>query len=105
MFKLARNSKPQDAIALAGHAFTVQTMAERIRALREAQGMTQVALAKQLGITSAAISQWETGLVANIKLATFLRLCEVLHTDPHFLIYGADRGRASRARGPGSAST
>lgn len=88
----------KDAINARQYSDDVQTMAERIRALREAQGMTQTALARLVGVTPAAVSQWELGVVANVKLQTFLRLCESLHTDPHYLIYGSDRGRTSATR-------
>lgn len=79
-------------------------MAEKIRALREAQGLSQTALGRLVGVTPAAVSQWELGLVANVKLQTFLRLCEALHTTPQFLIHGASKTRAPRPADPGIAS-
>jgi transcriptional regulator with XRE-family HTH domain len=86
------------------YAYVMPTMADRIRSLREARGMTQTALAQVVGVTRAAVSQWESGLVANIKLQTFLKLCEALHTDPQYLIFGNDRGRTKhRPSGHGSA--
>ena len=36
-------------------------MGEKIRALREAKGMTQAELAEALGLSQPAIVQWETG--------------------------------------------
>ncbi len=35
---------------------------ERIKFLREQQGMTQAALAKHLGITRASVNSWEMGI-------------------------------------------
>lgn len=33
-----------------------------IKAIREAKGMTQAQLAETIGVTSKAISKWETGV-------------------------------------------
>jgi len=70
------------------------TMAERIKTLREAQGMTQTELAKLVGVSRGGVAQWELGLVQNIRLQAFLKLCDALRTDPQYLIFGTDRGRA-----------
>lgn len=72
----------------------VQTMGQRIRTLREAQGMTQEALAKAIGVSRGAVAQWELGVVANVRLQAFLRLCETLRTTPQYLLYGSDRSRS-----------
>jgi DNA-binding Xre family transcriptional regulator len=64
------------------------TMGERIRQLRLARGWSQGQLAERVGVTGGAISHWESGLTKNIKLETFLRLCEELGTVPHYLIFG-----------------
>ena len=37
------------------------TFGERIRALRQGQGMSQEALAEALGVSRQAVSKWETG--------------------------------------------
>ena len=39
----------------------MKTISESIRALRRARGLTQEALAEKLGLTSQAISKWESG--------------------------------------------
>lgn len=54
--------------------------------------MTQEQLGKRCGVTKSAVSQWEVGSTSNIKLQVFIRLCEALHTDPHYLIFGPERG-------------
>lgn len=53
--------------------------------------MTQPQLAKLCGVTKSAVSQWEDGATANIKLEPFLRLCDALGTDPRYLVWGAER--------------
>ena len=78
----------------AGHC--METMGERIRQLRKARGLTQEGLAKLTGVTKGAVSQWEDGSTKNLKLATFLRVCEILVTDPEYLIWGDDRGGAAK---------
>lgn len=40
-------------------------MAERIRGMRTARGYTQERLARQLGLTPAAVSKWECGVRQN----------------------------------------
>lgn len=68
--------------------------------------MTQPQLAKLTGVTKSAVSQWEDGATSNIKLEPFLRLCDALGTDPHYLVYGPDRApttaspSAGRSRRP-----
>jgi transcriptional regulator with XRE-family HTH domain len=68
---------------------TTDSMGARIRALREAKNLTQADLAMAAGVTKAAISAWETGYSANIKLATLLRVLDVLGASKvEDLIYG-----------------
>lgn len=63
-------------------------MGERIRMLRLARGLSQDQLSKKLGVTVGAVSQWESGATENIRLRTFLELCEVLVVTPHYLVLG-----------------
>lgn len=86
------NPQIKDAGLEYGYAIVLmEKMADRIRQLREAKGMTQPQLAKLTGVTKSAVSQREDGATANIKLEPFLRLCDALGTDPHYLVWGADR--------------
>lgn len=53
-------------------------LAENIRALRRARGLTQEQLAEALGVTIGAVSKWELGgstpeLTLIIEMASFLR--------------------------------
>jgi transcriptional regulator with XRE-family HTH domain len=66
-------------------------MADRIKTLRQARGMTQEQLADYCGVTKSAVSQWENGSTANIKLQPLMRLVEALRTDHAYLIYGQNR--------------
>jgi transcriptional regulator with XRE-family HTH domain len=69
----------------------VETMADRIKSLRQARGMTQEQLADYCGVTKSAVSQWESGSTSNIRLQPLMRLVEALRTDHAFLIYGQHR--------------
>lgn len=70
----------------------METMGSRIKTLRVARGYSQQRLAELLGVTAGAVSQWESDSTENIKLPTFLRLCDLLATDPHYLVLGPSRG-------------
>jgi transcriptional regulator with XRE-family HTH domain len=92
------NTEVKDAHRYAVYHAYMETMGERIRQLREARGLTQTQLGEATGVTKSAVSQWEGGATSNIKLQAFMVLCEVLNTDPAYLIWGPERGR------PGTAS-
>ncbi len=70
----------------------METMGQRIKRLRESRNWTQSKLSEAVGVTVAAISQWELDQTENIKLVPFLRLAAVLETDPHYLVFGPGRG-------------
>jgi DNA-binding XRE family transcriptional regulator len=94
------NTQVKDAVPTSTYAFgCMETMGDRIRQLREARGLTQQQLGALVGVTKSAVSQWEDGSTKNLKLETFLRVCEVLQTDAEYLIWGPDRGAATRGVG------
>lgn len=79
----------------------METMGDRIRQLRESRNWTQAELANRVHVTRAAISQWERGETSNIKLATFLSLCDIFDTSPEYLVFGPGsntRGQDGRFR-------
>jgi transcriptional regulator with XRE-family HTH domain len=75
-----------------------ETMGDRIRVLRQARGLTQEGLGEAVGVSKSAVSQWEDGSVANIKLKTFLALIEVLRTSHEYLVHGPERAAALQSR-------
>jgi transcriptional regulator with XRE-family HTH domain len=77
---------------------TTETMGDRIKVLRQARNLTQEQLADRVGVTKSAVSQWEGGNVANIKLQTFFRLLEILQTDYQYLVFGPDRNQSQKVR-------
>lgn len=60
----------------------------RIRHLRMELKLTQEEVADAVGVTKAAVSQWESGSCDNIKLNNFRELLIVLNTDWDYLIFG-----------------
>ena len=56
-------------------------MREKIRALREAKGMTQTELAEALGVDQTTISTWETGKAAP-TMFNLQRLADLLGVSP-----------------------
>lgn len=61
-------------------------MGERIRLLRREHGLTQEELGKAVGLQRAAINKYEKGRVENMKRSTIMKLAEVLHTTPSYLM-------------------
>lgn len=60
---------------------------ERIRFARESRGMTQLELAKRIGIVQATLSAWEAGR-ARIMLHHIVQIAEILESSPEFLMKG-----------------
>ena len=58
---------------------TKQTFGATISALRKERGMTQLDLARQMGVTDKAVSKWERNL-SFPDVATLPKLAEVLGT-------------------------
>lgn len=86
------NINVKDAVSVLDYASgLMETMAMRIRSLREAKRYSQEALADLCGVTKSAVSQWEDGTTTDIKLKPFLRLVRALGTDPDYLVLGPER--------------
>jgi transcriptional regulator with XRE-family HTH domain len=78
------------------YALCMETMGDRIRMLRQSKDYSLAQLGALVGVSKSAVSQWELGQTANIKLQTFLRLLEVLGTKYEYLVFGASRASAPR---------
>ncbi len=59
----------------------------RIRAARQARGMTQAALAGAVGVTRSAVAQWETERAGQVR-ANLTRIASVLGVSVQFLLEG-----------------
>lgn len=63
----------------------VQVVARRIKALRQARGLTQDAVAEALGIASKNVQRLEGGR-QNLTLKTLAHIADVLDVEPHELL-------------------
>lgn len=61
-------------------------MAERIKEMRKARGLTQVELARRLGLKDSAIAKYENGRVENIKRSTIEEMAKILDCSPVYLL-------------------
>lgn len=62
----------------------MKTIGEKIRALREAQGMSQIELAEKIGVTNRTIHTYEC-LGAIPRGKNIVKLCEVFHVSRAYL--------------------
>lgn len=64
------------------------TLGDRIRYLLEVRGYSQVALAKKIGITQAAISNLVTDSSRKPSAPTLLKLAAALQANPDWILTG-----------------
>lgn len=57
----------------------------RLKELRKEKGMSQIALAKELGVSYRTWQNWETG-VSSIKSDRLKKLCEIFDVDAPYLL-------------------
>jgi transcriptional regulator with XRE-family HTH domain len=62
------------------------SIGERVKVLREARGMNQADLSKQIGIKQPSLWAIENNKTKSVKGKTLAALCDVLHTTPDFLL-------------------
>lgn len=65
------------------------SFADRLRKARMNLGLTQAEVAKRSGLTRAAISQYELGIVKGLKSENLIALSKTLALDPEELATGA----------------
>lgn len=83
-----RTAPPATPLALTdGAAAALAAIGTRLRMARVARGLTQAALARPVGVSRAAISQWEGGDV-EMSLSKLTRVADVLGCDLAALIAG-----------------
>lgn len=62
------------------------TKGERLKSLREKNGLTQEELAKKLNTTKQTISKYEKDIVTNIPSDRIESLSKVLHSTPEYIL-------------------
>lgn len=70
----------------------------RIRTLRIANGLSQAALAKKIGVTQGAVSQIELGDTSALKHSTIAGLVDALHTTARYIMRGEEGAHAADMR-------
>ena len=64
------------------------TLGERIAARRKELGLRQEDLANAAGVTTAAVSYWETGNTKNLRLEHLFSIADKLKVQPRWLALG-----------------
>ena len=78
---------------------TKQTFGATISALRKEKGMTQLELARQMGVTDKAVSKWERNL-SFPDVASLPKLAEVLGTSVDDLLEVKTAAQEEESAGP-----
>lgn len=68
----------------------------KIRAARQAKGMTQEELGEILGVQKSAIAKYESGRVVNIKRSTLKKISDVLNIPPFELIFDEEHRKIQK---------
>lgn len=63
---------------------------QRLRGLRQEQGLTLAQLAERTGLTASNINKYEHGERANPSIETVMRLASALDTTPGYLLGNED---------------
>ncbi len=81
-------------------------LGERIRSERQAQNLSQAALAARIGCSQKAVSQWESGARTHISAHYAVRMCQALPglnpMDVFRLVAAKEQLKAGRAGGSGN---
>lgn len=76
----------------------MQSMGDRIKVLRNSQNLSLEAMGKIVGVSAAALSQWETGATTGIRPENFLRFCAHFGADPYWVCFGDEGDSRPRQR-------
>lgn len=68
------------------------TWNRRLIEARKAAGLTRPQLGELLGVSAAALSQWETGVTQDLSSDNLLSVCDVLKVTPRWLARGEGFG-------------
>ena len=61
-------------------------MANKIKELRKAKGLTLEDVGNLVGVGKSTVRKWETGIIANMKRDKILALANALDTTPAYLM-------------------
>lgn len=74
-------------------------MARRIKALRQAKGLTLEQVATVVGVGKSTVRKWETGMIANMKRDKIALLAKALDTTPAYLMGWKDDSQEQQSPG------
>lgn len=62
------------------------TLGEKIKMLREEQGLTLEQVGDAVGVGKSTVRKWENGIIANMRRDKIAALAKALHTTPAYLM-------------------
>lgn len=65
----------------------MKTWHERLKFAREQTGLRPTDLAKEVGVSNATVSDWESGEIKKLEGENLLKVCECLNISPNWLIF------------------
>ena len=68
----------------------INSIADKIRYLRDKSGMTQTDLAKRLGISRSAVNSWEMSL-SSPSLVNIVEMTQIFHVNADYLLSMSSR--------------
>lgn len=64
------------------------TLAQRLKTARKAAGLSQGELARRIGISRAAVSQWENGTIQSLDMANLFAVADLCNINARWLALG-----------------
>ena len=77
----------------------MESIGDRIRALRKAAKMTQAKLAERVGVKAPAVTQWETDKT-KLSGENLLAVAQEFGVNPTYIVHGGDKDRSNVTAGP-----
>ena len=68
-----------------------ESMANKIRILRQERGLTLEQVAEVVGVGKSTVRKWETGMIANMRRDKIADLAKALGTTPAYLMGWEDQ--------------
>lgn len=77
-------------------------MKDKIKTLREQQGLTLEEVGNIVGVGKSTVRKWETGAIANMRRDKITKIAEALHTTPAYLMGWEDAPVKPKTKGLGA---
>lgn len=83
----------------------METLGQRIKRLREERKLSQQQVATAADVSRVAVTKWESGQTANLKLGNLLSICELFNVAVDDLIRGERATKQTKKDAGGIASS